>query len=151
MCQVQIVSADGSMMKARSLLNSASSISFITESLGQRLHLRHLRHSMKRRWDRWFCNPTFLTWNGGSQHSKSLWRLWQWRWQCWPKSPPICCPVQSHSTADGAFVKYPLGWPQLWHPRKCWSTPRSRYLQPYNVSHLAISSFGITNCFQNMF
>ena len=47
MCQVRIVSADGSMTKARALLDSASSTLFITESLAQRLHLQRRRHSMK--------------------------------------------------------------------------------------------------------
>ena len=46
-CQVQIASADGSRTKARALLDSASSTSFITERLAQRLHLRRRRHSMK--------------------------------------------------------------------------------------------------------
>ena len=39
-CQVQIVSPESSTIKARALLDSASSTSFITDSLAQRLHLQ---------------------------------------------------------------------------------------------------------------
>ena len=45
--QVKIVSADGSTPKSRALLDSASSILFITEGLAQHLLLRRRRHSMK--------------------------------------------------------------------------------------------------------
>ena len=47
MCEIQIVCADGCTMKARALVDLASSTSFITETLAQCLHLRRQRHSMK--------------------------------------------------------------------------------------------------------
>ena len=46
-CQVQVTSPDGHTTKARALLDSASSASFITEHLAQHFHLPRLHHNMK--------------------------------------------------------------------------------------------------------
>ena len=46
MCQVQIVSTNGSTTKARAMLDSVSSTSFITKSLAQCLYLRRWHHFM---------------------------------------------------------------------------------------------------------
>ena len=47
MCQVRDTSPDGHTTKARALLDSASSASFITERLAQHLHLPRCHHGMK--------------------------------------------------------------------------------------------------------
>ena len=46
-CQVRVTSPDGHSSMARGLLDSASSASFITERLAQRLHLPLRHHEMK--------------------------------------------------------------------------------------------------------
>ena len=43
-CQVQVIASDGSTTIARALLGSASSTSFVTERLAQRLHSRRQHH-----------------------------------------------------------------------------------------------------------
>ena len=151
MCQVQILNAEGSTTKARALLDSASSTSFITEfSTAPTLTMSTSLHESW--YHQQFCNPTFLTWNGGSQHIKSLWKdsssggdsAAQGHHQSAFLSSPILSQME-------AFVKYPSRWSRLWHPRECWSAPRSRCLQLYNASHPAVWPFGITVCFRNMF
>ena len=47
MCQVRVTSPDGHTTKARALLDSASSASFITERLAQHLHLPQRHHEKK--------------------------------------------------------------------------------------------------------
>ncbi len=46
-CQVMLVSPNGSSMKARALLDSASSTSFVSERLARSLHLPHSQHSAR--------------------------------------------------------------------------------------------------------
>ena len=146
-CYAHIVNTDGSTTKARTLLDSAPSTSFIVESWAQHLHLQRWCHFMKvGDISMQFCNPTSLMRNGGSQHIKSLWK---------DSGSGSSSATQSHHQSAilsgliqlqmEAFVKYPSGWPSLWHPRECWSSPRTWQLQPYNASRPVVWCFTISS------
>ena len=147
-CEVQIVSIDGSMMKARTLLNSASSSFVHNGEFSTVPILTTLASLHESQWHRRFCNPSFLTRHGESQCIKSSWK---------DSGSGSSSAAQSHhqsATLSGSiqsqmetFVKYLSGWLRLWHLRKCWSAPRSWRLQPYNPSRLVVWPFEITISF----
>ena len=132
------VSAHGSMMKARALLVSACSTSFITESLARRLHLCW-RHSMK------------VSGIGGSSTRLSLRGMVDLNISnhC-GKTLAVEVVVLSKVTTTLPSCPVTFNWKckhlsnirlasaDFGTTQECWSAPRNRRLQPYNASQSAV-------------